>query len=264
MKWKKFSKNQRSSFSYWFWHWLAFNYTAIKLKAWKPKYLLHDMEKPFLKLIWDYKKVQKYHRYNNNHHLEYKYPEKIDWEALIIDWESSRLTKLDAYYTAYETFMYIEDIYPEEIYKSVYDKILSIVPKFLSLNLIQLHSIEYYNLINLKPTYDSYKIFIAGKMEGLDFKTCNYNFLTAKDYIKNQIFPRTLKCDIYTPVELTLTQYDSVKCLDICLNKLKQCDHLYLLPNYNESLFAVAAKHVAEALNLNITELSKFDVQCYN
>ena len=38
MTWKKFTKQQRSTFSYWLWHNLAFNYTAIKCKAWKFKY----------------------------------------------------------------------------------------------------------------------------------------------------------------------------------------------------------------------------------
>ena len=92
VKFKKFDKSQRSSFSYWFWHFLAFNLVAIELKAWKPKYLLHDIEKPWLKLIWrDYKRVQGYHRVHNSHHLEYNGLK--DWEAMVIDWECSRYTK---------------------------------------------------------------------------------------------------------------------------------------------------------------------------
>lgn len=88
-----FSKSERSSFKYWFAHWCAYNMTALNLGMWKPKYLLHDIEKPWLMLLWkDYNKVQYWHRTHNNHHIEY--PGKKDYEAMLIDWECSRFTKL--------------------------------------------------------------------------------------------------------------------------------------------------------------------------
>ena len=68
---KQFNKNERSSFAYWYYHWKAFNLVALSLHAWKFKYLFHDIEKPWLRLFWPYEKVQKYHRYHNNHHIEY-------------------------------------------------------------------------------------------------------------------------------------------------------------------------------------------------
>ena len=68
MNFKKFTKDKRSTFPYWFWHLLAYNYTAIKLHAWKFKYIFHDFEKPWLKLIWkDYDKVRRWHRKHNFH-----------------------------------------------------------------------------------------------------------------------------------------------------------------------------------------------------
>ena len=94
---KKFDKSERSTFSYWFWHWLAFNSVAWKLGVWKPKWLLHDIEKPWLKLIWrDYKRVQKWHKHHNKHHVfsGRRYGlNKVDWLAAVIDWECSHLTK---------------------------------------------------------------------------------------------------------------------------------------------------------------------------
>lgn len=91
-KFPKFNKDQRSTFRYWFWHYLSFNMVAMELKAWRFKYLFHDIEKPWLKLILrDYKKVQKWHRVHNSHHLEYK--GERDWQAMVIDWEASRYTK---------------------------------------------------------------------------------------------------------------------------------------------------------------------------
>lgn len=96
----KFSKEERSSFSYWFAHWCAFNMTALNLHRWKFKYLFHDWYKPWLMLFWrDYKKVQKYHREHSRHHLEWRGIKSngdwysLDWEALVVDWECSRFTK---------------------------------------------------------------------------------------------------------------------------------------------------------------------------
>ena len=89
-----FTKEERSTFPYWFAHWCAFNLTALNLRIWKFKYLFHDIEKPWLKLfLKDYTKVQKIHRLTNRHHLEYMGKKGIDCEALIIDWECSHYTK---------------------------------------------------------------------------------------------------------------------------------------------------------------------------
>ena len=106
-----FTKADRSSFKYWFAHWCGFQLTALNLGIWKPKYLLHDAEKPWLKLLWrgDYKRVQKWHRTHNRHHLEYGLEhgwDAIDWEALMIDWECCGLSKQEAQLDARETLEY--------------------------------------------------------------------------------------------------------------------------------------------------------------
>ena len=113
-----FTKAERSSFKYWFAHWCAYQLTALNLHQWKVKYLLHDIEKPWLKLFLPYEKVQKIHRRNNAHHLAYKDIYKIDWLALVIDWECSRLTKIQAPMNARETYeKYITqtDVYSLEL-----------------------------------------------------------------------------------------------------------------------------------------------------
>jgi len=110
---RKFDKSERSTFSYWFWHWLAYNMVAWNLGVWHPKYLLHDIEKPWLKLLWgDYEKVQKWHRHHNKHHIFYGRMHgmnKIDWLGAIIDWECSRYTKNAAPRTAREELDYLID-----------------------------------------------------------------------------------------------------------------------------------------------------------
>ena len=104
-----FSKNDKSSFPYWFAHWCSFQLCALNLGIWKFKYLFHDFEKPWLKLFLPYKKVQKWHREHNKHHLEYglKYGfNKVDWYALMIDWECSHMSKKQAPLLARETMEY--------------------------------------------------------------------------------------------------------------------------------------------------------------
>ena len=104
-----FSKNDKSSFPYWFAHWCSFQLCALNLGIWKFKYLFHDFEKPWLKLFLPYKKVQKWHREHNKHHLEYglKYGfNKVDWYALMIDWECSHMSKKQASLLARETMEY--------------------------------------------------------------------------------------------------------------------------------------------------------------
>ena len=101
-----FSKEERSSFSYWFAHWCAFQMTALNHRMWKPKYLLHDWEKPWLRLFLPYEKVQKWHRLHHKHHPEWieRRMENIqgsivdiidgfDYEQMMIDWECSHYTK---------------------------------------------------------------------------------------------------------------------------------------------------------------------------
>lgn len=149
-----FTKEQRSSFPYWFAHWCAFQMTALNLGAWKFKYLFHDIEKPFLKLIWgDYKRVQKWHRYHNNHHLQYKNPDKIDWETLIIDWECSRFTKTASPRTAREEMETYKPIGPKKEDFSNNIEYLSHLSSYLAEK-------SYYEWMekNMRPILDRLKI----------------------------------------------------------------------------------------------------------
>lgn len=108
-----FDKSERSTFKYWFAHWCAYQLTALNLKAWKFKYLFHDIEKPWLRILFrgDYSKVRKYHREHSRHHLQYK--GKKDYAAMVIDWECSRLTKDSSPYTAYEYYLMKKDTMSE-------------------------------------------------------------------------------------------------------------------------------------------------------
>ena len=125
-----FTKEERSGFRYWFAHWCAFQMTALNLKCWKPRYLLHDIEKPWLKLLWgDYKLVQHWHRRHNSHHLEYYFKHhKADWQAMVIDWECSRFTKEASPLTCREE-MERKIKWSPELKELLYDNMLSILNK---------------------------------------------------------------------------------------------------------------------------------------
>lgn len=101
---KGFTKEERATFKYWFAHWAAFQMTALIHRVWKPRYLLHDFEKPWLRLFLPYPTVQRLHRRNNRHHISFKSPERIDWVALVIDWECCRFTKLQCPLSARQTY----------------------------------------------------------------------------------------------------------------------------------------------------------------
>ena len=121
-----FTKEERSRFSYWFAHWCAFQMTALNCKGWKVKYFLHDIEKPFMRLVCEYKKVQKFHRTHNNHHpewLEYKlskdkhlteekvksWLDKYDFKATAVDWECGHFTKIAQPRNAYQEYNAVLD-----------------------------------------------------------------------------------------------------------------------------------------------------------
>lgn len=116
----KFSKDERSSFKYWWAHYRAFNTVAHRCHAWKPKYLLHDIEKPFMRAMFGYPKTQYIHRHWNRHHIQYHNPKHIDYEGMAIDWECSQYTKLACPRNAYEEYML--EITEDEL--SDYQKIL--------------------------------------------------------------------------------------------------------------------------------------------
>lgn len=66
---------------------------ALDMHVWRPGYLIHDFEKPWMKLFMEYKNLQQWHRTHNRHHVEYNGAGERDYLAMVIDWECSRFTK---------------------------------------------------------------------------------------------------------------------------------------------------------------------------
>ncbi len=115
-----FTADQKAGFSYTIAHALAYNATALSLGCWKPKYIFHDWEKPWMMLIAKYilrkkepyKWVREWHRTHRRHHVQYYRPATMNHDGrhispieTIIDWECSRFTKESSPETAYEYYM---------------------------------------------------------------------------------------------------------------------------------------------------------------
>lgn len=100
-----FTKDKKGTFKYTFAHWAAYQMTALNLGCWKFRFLFHDIEKPLLKLLgFKYETIRKIHRKYSKHHLTYHNYKKIDWLGVVIDWECSGYTKLDAPLNARQTY----------------------------------------------------------------------------------------------------------------------------------------------------------------
>lgn len=100
-----FSKEEKGTWKYTLAHICAYNMTALNLGCWKFRFLFHDIEKPLLKLLgFKYETIRKIHRKFARHHLSYHNYKKIDWLGVVIDWECSGYTKLDAPLNARQTY----------------------------------------------------------------------------------------------------------------------------------------------------------------
>lgn len=148
-----YTKAERSTFPYWFAHWLSFNMVAYRLGCWKLKWLFHDIEKPWLKLFFkNYAQVQEYHRVNSDHHLKFKGGlDKIDWLGMTIDWECSRFSKLEAPLNAFDTLQH-------ELFKHKdNDELCKKMFEGISKNLIALNLCDKKEIGNLWQRFEEFK-----------------------------------------------------------------------------------------------------------
>lgn len=128
-----FTKEECGTFKYWFAHWCAFQMTALNLKCWKSRFLLHDIEKPWLQLFCSHSAVTKFHRNHSKHHVDYYLNNgKADFESMVIDWECFKLTKSFGSLNASETIeAYREKLLskeiPEEKVNRLYNEVTNVL-----------------------------------------------------------------------------------------------------------------------------------------
>ena len=75
--------------------------------------IFNDLDKVFLYMIFDYKKVHNWHRHHSRHHLKAKTHD--DYIEMVIDWECARITKPDKPLNARNTLYKIHPELKEKI-----------------------------------------------------------------------------------------------------------------------------------------------------
>ena len=80
--------------------------------------LFHDLDKVFLYMMFDYKKVHNFHRNHSRHHMK-KARTHSDFVQAVVDWECARYTKPDKPLNARETM--------EKYYSEHKDKIIPVL-----------------------------------------------------------------------------------------------------------------------------------------
>jgi hypothetical protein len=69
----------------------------------------HDLDKMYLLLFYDKKSINKFHRSVSSHHDNDLPKTELDYEEMVLDWESARYTKEDKPLNAFDT---MNEFYP--------------------------------------------------------------------------------------------------------------------------------------------------------
>lgn len=93
------------------------------------------------------------------------------------------------------------------------------------------------------------KIFISGRVSGIDYKTAKYNFLRAERYWQRKGY------QVINPTKLCNKNWSWIRCMIVCLWNLAKCRYVYFLPNYTYSRGAKIEFKVSKLLNKIIIKL---------
>ena len=90
-------------------------------------------------------------------------------------------------------------------------------------------------------------IYIAGKITGEDYKQCKEKFSKAEFILKRKGYR-----NIVNPMRLCSpnVQWDSA--MKICIQKLIECDHIFMLADWQDSRGAMLEHHIAKHLGLKM------------
>jgi hypothetical protein len=91
------------------------------------------------------------------------------------------------------------------------------------------------------------KIYISGKITGLEFEKAFYLFYKAEKLLQSQGY------SVVNPMKLPHEHDKSWESyMKEDLKAMLDCDSIYLLPNYNDSKGALIEKELAELLGLDV------------
>jgi hypothetical protein len=89
-------------------------------------------------------------------------------------------------------------------------------------------------------------IYIAGKVTGEERQSCIAKFNHAENYLKSKGYL------IVNPMKIVKEDSDWNTAMDICLSALKECDSIFLIPDWAKSKGARKEVKLAISLNLEI------------
>ena len=73
------------------------------------------------------------------------------------------------------------------------------------------------------------KVYISGKITGLERQVAVANFARAEKYLKSK------GCEVVNPTKLCDEHASWDDAMKICIDELTKCDAIYLLPDWRES-----------------------------
>ena len=104
-------------------------------------------------------------------------------------------------------------------------------------------------------------IYIGGKVSGLDVAEYTRLFNLGKVYVHQATKETIPMKNIITPIDICHPDWTWKQSMDVCLEKLKQCDEVFFLPNWEDSHGAYCEKIVCELLNKPITYIEESDLK---
>lgn len=150
---------------------------------------------------------------------------------------------------SYDSYFYVKNIQIDKVIKMNENQRQWFINEIKNLNRKQ-------NEITEKSTK---MIYVGGKVSGLDVSEYTELFNLGKRYVQENRNDILLE-NVITPIDICQPDWTWRQSMDVCLEKLKQCDEVYFLPNWIESNGAYCEKTVSELLNIPITYIKESDL----
>lgn len=97
-------------------------------------------------------------------------------------------------------------------------------------------------------------IYIAGKVTGEEYKHCVAKFATAQRILEAEGY------NVINPMELVSAGTEWEQAMSVCLNALRSCDSLLLLPDWRNSEGAQMERDEAILNNIEIITMYEFSI----